>query len=381
MFYYISFLRPPPLQAALSGSISITPQVANDLRTEPFDGAQDIFYCWSATSTTPVATKPTKLTTWRQSNAYKELSVPLPPNLRSGQSWRLVLSSRAHGQVSSIQLDEDALGDTPFPVISMPIVFSPRPGKAVKQEQVERIYNLLLKSNDDPLSMVIREQTSFDLDKKIWDSGIGLSSWILRHYNHCFENTAPLTELHRRLFGSKHGNIIELGAGTGIVALTLAILRSSTFTEGFEAPNRLITTDLSSAMPLLERNISSNGHLFPLARPEAVVLDWDNEELPPAVHDLENGLDVIVMADVTYNTSSFPSLIRTLSSLIEFSMTKNAAPPLILLGYKERDLAERTLWGMASEIGISLEKVSELAGAGGAPIEIWVGQAKNKSDQ
>ena len=46
-------------------------------------------------------------------------------------------------------------------------------------------------------------------------------------------------------------------------------------------------------MPLLEQNISANAHYFPSSSPEASVLDWDNEELPKEVQDLEN-LDVIV---------------------------------------------------------------------------------------
>lgn len=78
------------------------------------------------------------------------------------------------------------------------------------------------------------------------------------------------------------------------------------------------------------------------------------------------------MADVTYNTASFPSLVRTLSKLLRI----NAKPPVVILGYKERDPAERTLWEMAREIGITFDKIGERNGAGGAPIEIWVGTLK-----
>lgn len=78
------------------------------------------------------------------------------------------------------------------------------------------------------------------------------------------------------------------------------------------------------------------------------------------------------MADVTYNTASFPSLVRTLSKLLRIS----AKPPVVILGYKERDPAERTLWEMAREIGITFDKIGERNGAGGAPIEIWVGTLK-----
>jgi hypothetical protein len=35
MYWYLSFLRPPPVSTPLSaGSVTITPQIANDLRTE-----------------------------------------------------------------------------------------------------------------------------------------------------------------------------------------------------------------------------------------------------------------------------------------------------------------------------------------------------------
>ena len=77
------------------------------------------------------------------------------------------------------------------------------------------------------------------------------------------------------------------------------------------------------------------------------------------------------MADVTYNTASFPSLVRTLAQLIRLG----PRPPLVLLGYKERDVAERTLWNLVAEIGLKFEKISELTGAGGTPVEIWLGHA------
>ncbi|TFY81984.1 hypothetical protein EWM64_g2029 [Hericium alpestre] len=58
MYYYISFLRPPPLQSPLTAPITITPQVSNDLRTEPYPDPIDIFYAWTLPSAAPV-TRPT----------------------------------------------------------------------------------------------------------------------------------------------------------------------------------------------------------------------------------------------------------------------------------------------------------------------------------
>ena len=77
------------------------------------------------------------------------------------------------------------------------------------------------------------------------------------------------------------------------------------------------------------------------------------------------------MADVSYNTSSFPSLARTLSQLVGLG----SKPPIILFGYKERDEAERTWWEIATQVGIDFEKIGQRDGAGGAPVEVWIGYA------
>jgi hypothetical protein len=116
------------------------------------------------------------------------------------------------------------------------------------------------------------------------------------------------------------------------------------------------------------------------------------------------------MADVAYNTSSFPALLRTLTSLLALSNAQSHRDdsndvandadgddpgpgsqdrdlekvddergcPLVLLAYKERDPAERQLWDMMTrETGIVLECVGRQAGAGGLPVEIWLGKRKS----
>ena len=94
--------------------------------------------------------------------------------------------------------------------------------------------------------------------------------------------------------------------------------------------------------------------------------------LPSEVMAVEGGFDVIIMADVTYNTASFPALVRTLSRLLRLSPPDH--PPIVVLGYKERDPEERTLWDMAKGIGVSFERVGERIGAGRDPVEIWIGE-------
>ncbi len=188
MFYYVSFLRPPPTQVTTSGPISIRPQIANDLRTEAYEISQDIYYSWAPFHQTPSATsspslqttKPTKLTTYRHSSAYKEIPVPPPPQVREGQRWQLILSCSAQPTSLkpnyTIDMNESAIGGIPFPVISMPILFSAKglKGNTKKQERIERVYLLSNppaphESSETPTSqpreLKITEQTSFDLDK------------------------------------------------------------------------------------------------------------------------------------------------------------------------------------------------------------------------
>ena len=148
--------------------------------------------------------------TWKNTNAYKEIPVPLPYGVREGQQWRLVLSAvpsssgvpaSAKIPSSHIYLDEEGIGKwNPLPVYSMPVTFTgnARTVKgAPKQEQIERTYEFRILTSSTSgesvvtsrssgqelvnqlkglqvqeydneskaVKLIIREQTSFDLDK------------------------------------------------------------------------------------------------------------------------------------------------------------------------------------------------------------------------
>ena len=71
-----------------------------------------------------------------------------------------------------IDMADGGVGRHPFPVMSVPILFTARCGKkAQKQEHVERVYRFPRAGSDDgkrdtlPVDLKITEQTSFDLDK------------------------------------------------------------------------------------------------------------------------------------------------------------------------------------------------------------------------
>ena len=145
---------------------------------------------------------------------------------------------------------------------------------------------------------------------------------------------------------------------------------------------------LESAIPLMEENIALNASAEGGAV-EARVLDWDQplpgwvagEPQSPSWPDvimsvnlLERGLTTRA-ADVTYNTASFGSLLKTLTVLLK--PKGQASRVNLILAYKEREPAERELWDMLLKAGVRMDKVAEVPGAEEeGTVEIWLGQAE-----
>lgn len=131
----------------------------------------------------------------------------------------------------------------------------------------------------------------------------------------------------------------------------------------FGSPN--LSRHIASTILILSHNISSNVKYFIqlLDLPQPLVLDWDEETLPEQVIQAK-GFDIILyisphkqsilqvfdwtyyfstrMADVTYSTSSFPSLLHTLSSLVQLNADHSHSPLIVILGHKEHDFNERS---------------------------------------
>ncbi|GHJ84341.1 hypothetical protein NliqN6_0743 [Naganishia liquefaciens] len=405
MYYYLSFLRPPPALVHVGeGSITITPQIANDLRTElKEDEPTDIFYTWQRIAPSVLdSTRSAKLTTYQPPiNTYKAISVPLPTTAKPSESWRLGLFSPP---ASTVRGSLDCLAKHNCGVWSEPIAFlggRPIKGKADKQGAIKqgRVFRewqvgpVVAEQGPDNVLRVV-EQTSFDLDKKIWDSGLALSAWLHAHLS------SPAPKQHKQVTkylsrltqSSGDGRIIELGAGTGLVSFAIgsAVRRLKHTSSG---TLDIYATDLDSAIPLIDENTALNSRLWKspprvvdedaageetgdvISREISVhsrVLDWD-EPIPAWAN--EGGITLVIAADVTYNTASFPSLVNTLVGLLQPDAEGHA--PMLLLAYKERDPSERELWDMVRARGLTLELVDTITGheeegMTGAT-EIWIG--------
>ncbi|KAL5513207.1 hypothetical protein ACEPAH_3605 [Sanghuangporus vaninii] len=419
MFYYLHLTRPPPEQTSPYQPLLITPNIANDLRTEfpaPGKGGIDIFYAWvkcidsdaRKQRTLGPMTQPQKVMTW-SGNSYKEVQV-FPPKeaavaLKDGSDtsrWSLLLCTRSSSPgspyITSIDLSAENFGSCIFPILSAPVHFAsdsrasagrssnqkvePIERKNTKQGRNERVFKLPspLFSSPSVGPLRVTEHLSYDLDKKVWDSGVGLSHWLVATMLEASridsdELADGIPSIVKGLMRTKGATILELGTGTGLVSIVLATLLN----HCPERPqSKIIATDLPSAMEILEANLSDNAVHWDIANSSSsiqakpAVLDWDEEveekQLPTEI--LEGGVDFIIMADVTYNTASFPSLILTLSRL----STRAGRTPSVLLAYKERDPDERRLWDMARSIGLHFDEIGRVPGAGGVPVEIYQGR-------
>jgi predicted nicotinamide N-methyase len=120
---------------------------------------------------------------------------------------------------------------------------------------------------------------------QLWPAGMVLSKYMLR--------------MHRDDVAGK--DIVELGAGGGLVGLAIAI--------GCKVDTTLHITDQEPMFELMKRNIALNDLQ---SRVSASIYDWG--ETTPS--HLPNHPDIILAADCVYFEPAFPLLQQTLKDLI-----------------------------------------------------------------
>lgn len=129
-----------------------------------------------------------------------------------------------------------------------------------------------------------------DVGCVVWDAAIVLSKYLETRQFYNVESDAST-------WSGK--NIIELGAGTGVVGLVAASLGAN-----------VTVTDLEDLQPLLQLNIRKNQELIRTSSITAKVLKWGEnvEDFLPHPH-------YILMADCIYYEQSVEPLVETLKLL------------------------------------------------------------------
>jgi len=143
-----------------------------------------------------------------------------------------------------------------------------------------------------------------------------------------------------KLFEKENLNILELGAGCGIVGITLATQFPS---------SRIILTDLPEATEILRHNLSL---LPPSCKTTHQVLDW-SQPLSPDISS--QSFDVVVVADCTYNPDVVPDLVSTLRGV-----ALGNSDVLVLVAMKVRHETEAVFFDLMTEWNFEIVERGEI---------------------
>jgi len=126
---------------------------------------------------------------------------------------------------------------------------------------------------------------------RTWEASLRLSEYFIQNPELC-----------------KGKNIIELGAGIGLLTLICAKMGAKS----------VIATDVNAdVIQRLHENIESNKPLLSesnLAIPQAGKLDWNEKEIDMSLY---SDLDLIICADVIYNPENIEPLVNILSQFLK----------------------------------------------------------------
>lgn len=186
---------------------------------------------------------------------------------------------------------------------------------------------------------------------------LGASPIVTKHIPRlpCLEKTLSCPDL----------NILELGAGCGIVGITL----HHTLTNP-----QILLTDLPEASDILSHNLSSsilcpstslNKNIGNIAHQ---VLNWALP-LPPNV--ASNQWDLVIVADCTYNPDVVPDLVRTLGRIAGGNRAAD-----VCVAMKVRHESEVVFFSLMGEEGFVVKERAVIPlpvrGGEGGEIEVFV---------
>ncbi|OAA68151.1 hypothetical protein SPI_00346 [Niveomyces insectorum RCEF 264] len=168
----------------------------------------------------------------------------------------------------------------------------------------------------------LREDLTEGCGGQTWPAGMVLARHMLRHRR---------TEL-------TNARILELGAGSGLVGLAVALARQTedacSGRPGRGPSSPVYITDQEPMRALMEHNIALNGLQ---SEAKALVLNW-GEPLPADIHRLRP--NVVLAADCVYFEPAFPLLLATLAALLSPDMETPGEPTVVYFCFMKRRRAD-----------------------------------------
>ncbi|KAJ5096077.1 methyltransferase-domain-containing protein [Penicillium alfredii] len=263
-----------------------------------------------------------KSLTWEAGN--RQLALSLGPFSSHVAQQKLILAIRPRESGKTQLLSSDPLGAT-----STPLLFSGwsapfGPGDMPAEKLVER--RLGLKDNPE---LRIWEETGNSIARHIWDAA--LASVIYLHQT--INGSEGIPSLRRLLVDESPTplQIVELGAGCGIVGIALAAMLPCC---------SVLLTDLPEAQEIVTHNINV-ARSAPMSTIDFRTLDWDE---PPDL--CGRPIDLILVSDCTYNADSLPALVSVLDRLV-----RSSPDAIILVALKRRHDSEAIFFELMQSAG------------------------------
>lgn len=182
--------------------------------------------------------------------------------------------------------------------------------------------------------VVIRERSPYSSPEHLvygsvlWDSGLALAKYFAWR-----EGIGPGLALDSK-------KILDLGTGTGVVALTLARLGANVTATDFEP----------EVLGLLEENIKSNGLGESMA---THLLNWGE----PGTFLRQQRFDIVVAADVLYSRRD-----RWFWRALEAHMDRSRGTVAFVASPYRKDSPLTGFFDMAVTAGLRLERLEDAAG-------------------
>ncbi|KAJ5503303.1 hypothetical protein N7463_006177 [Penicillium fimorum] len=332
MVYYIRFLKTPRIQQQkgtpyLSALICITTDLGDSFFAEDVD-----LMVIARDHSSRVLFE--KRTTWNASN--RELAITLGP-----------LSSNLAQQsmVLTVQVPNPPGYSIPqYPPIPLVVgaasaPFGPRSMPAEKLVQRQIQYS----GSESPIQ--IWEETGNSIARHIWDAGLSAVTYLHKICDNIKQTARydskkgiePKISALKRLLSTNRNQrlqVVELGAGCGIVGIALATM----------LPNCSVTlTDLPEVEDIVTRNINA-AQLATMSSLHYQNLDWDDppDELCP------QPIELILVSDCTYNADSLPALVSTLDRLV-----RTSPEAIILVALKRRHDSETVFFDLMTSAGFT----------------------------
>ncbi|CAL5873742.1 uncharacterized protein PFLUO_LOCUS8024 [Penicillium psychrofluorescens] len=317
MVYYIRFLKTPRVQqqkgsSVVSALICITTDLGDAFLAQDVDLIAELTISHSSKILT------TSSLAWQAGKRELPISLELP---RGFAQQPVVLTVRPRGPQSPVK---DSLCPVPLVVSGWS---TPISAQLPAEKLIERRFSLGDSPEPQTSDLCISEETGNSIARHIWDAALASVIYLQKVTSGTSEGMPSLGHLlqHPRQTPLQ---VVELGAGCGIVGIALAQLHPYC---------SVLLTDLPEVEEIVARNINA-------ARPasQSTVyyrpLDWNE---PPPEDLCSSAIDLILLSDCTYNADSLPALVSTLDRLVRIS-----PGAIILVALKRRHDSETVFFDL-----------------------------------